>query len=415
MNIYLVIIIGSLIAAWFLGMLSDRLSAKAMQPTPPEELSDVFDEKTYAESRAYTLESMKFSTVSETCNTVVLVAAILFGGFNLLDLIARAADVGPIPTGLLFIGGLALIAGLIGLPFETYHTFILEKRFGFNTTTVSTFIMDRIKGIVLTALIGGALVAGILLFLRETGSYAWLLCWGFAVILSLGLTYVAPTWILPLFNKFTPLEDGELRDKLEAFADKAGFELSGIFVMDGSKRSTKGNAFFTGFGKRRRIALFDTLIKEMSADEIVAVLAHEVGHAKLGHIKKGLALGILKTGVIFYLMSLFLESEGLFAAFGMEHQSLYAGLVFFVLLYTPLSLALSIAANRLSRKHEFEADAFSARTTGRPDTLISALKKMSASHLSNPTPHPLTVWLEYSHPPVLARIKALAAVNTQPR
>ncbi|OIQ50982.1 Protease HtpX [Pseudodesulfovibrio hydrargyri] len=409
MNIYLAIIIASLLATWFLGVLSDRLSAKAMLPAPPKELADVFDEQTYAKSQAYTLASMKLSAVSETFNTLVLTLAILAGGFNLLDIVVRAAGFGPLLTGLGYIGGLALISGVLGLPFEIYHTFGLEKRFGFNTTTPGTFVLDRIKGLVLAAIIGSVLVAGLLLFLRGTGQYAWLLCWGFAVLLSLGLTYVAPTWILPLFNKFTPLGEGELRDKLERFADKAGFELSGIFVMDGSKRSTKGNAFFTGLGKRRRIALFDTLIEEMDADEIVAVLAHEVGHAKLGHIKKRLAMGILKTGAVFYLMSLFLNSPGLFAAFGMEHMSLYAGLVFFVLLYTPLSLALSLMVNAVSRKHEFEADAFAARTTGRPTDMISALKKLSATNLANPTPHPFTVWLEYSHPPVLARIRALAA------
>ncbi|WP_319582037.1 M48 family metallopeptidase [uncultured Pseudodesulfovibrio sp.] len=409
MNIYLAIIIGSLLAAWFLGVLSDRLSAEAMQPSPPDELADVFDESTYAKSQAYTLASMKLSTVSETFNTLVLIAAILAGGFNFLDVVVREAGYGPLVSGLVYIGGLALISSILGTPFEIYHTFVQEKRFGFNNTTPGTFVLDRIKGLVLTAIIGGVLVTGILLFLHKTGPYAWLLCWGFAVALSLGLTYVAPTWILPLFNKFTPLEEGELRTKLEAFAAKAGFELSGIYVMDGSKRSTKGNAFFTGFGKRRRIALFDTLIKEMDADEIVAVLAHEVGHAKLGHIKSMLVTGIVKAGVLFYLMSLFLDSKGLFAAFGMEHMSLYAGLVFFVLLYTPLSLALSVVANAISRKHEFEADAFAARTTGRPEDMISALKKLSASNLSNLTPHPLTVWLEYSHPPVLARIRALAA------
>jgi STE24 endopeptidase len=415
LNIYLAIIIGSLLAAWFLGVLSDRLSARAMRPTPPEELADVFNKKTFARSRKYALASMKLSAASETVNTLVLIVAILAGGFNLLDVWVRSAGYGPLITGLAYIGGLALISGVIGLPFEIYHTFVLEKRFDFNTTTPRTFVLDRIKGVVLTSIIGGVLVAGLLLFLHKTGPYAWLLCWGFAVLLSLGLTYVAPTWILPLFNKFTPLEDGELRAKLEAFADKAGFELSGIHVMDGSKRSTKGNAFFTGFGKRRRIALFDTLIKEMNADEIVAVLAHEVGHAKLGHIKKRLVTGILKAGVIFYLMSLFLHSEALFEAFGMEHMSLYAGLVFFILLYTPLSLILSVAANAVSRKHEFEADAFAARTTGRPKDMISALKKLSASNLSNPTPHPLTVWLDYGHPPVLARIRALDSLEISPR
>lgn len=408
MNAYLAVIIGSLLAAWLLGLLSDLLNARAMRPEPPPELADAFDSKTYAKSQAYTRESMIFSSVADTVNTAVTITAITAGGFNLLDLMVRAAGLGPLATGLLYIGTLGLISGALSLPFEIYHTFVLEKRFGFNTTTSATFVLDRLKGMALTALIGTVLVAAILLFLREAGQYAWLLCWGFAVAVSLALTYVAPTWILPLFNKFTPLQPGELRDKLERYAAREGFELSGIFVMDGSKRSTKGNAFFTGFGKRRRIALFDTLINEMSPDEITAVLAHEVGHAKLGHIRKRLVASILKAGAIFWLMSLFLDSAPLFAAFGMEHRSVYAGLVFFVLLYTPLSMVLSVVANAVSRKHEFQADAFAARTTGRAEDMASALKKLSASNLSNLTPHPLTVWLEYGHPPVLNRIRALS-------
>jgi STE24 endopeptidase len=409
LNVYLAVTIGSLLAAWLLGVLSDLLNARAMRPEPPAELADSFDAETYAKSQAYTRESMIFSSVADTFNTVVTITVVLAGGFNLLDNIVRGAGFGPLATGLLYIGALGLISGTLSLPFEAYHTFVLEKRFGFNTTTPATFILDRIKGMGLTALIGTVLVAAILLFLGEAGPYAWLLCWGFSVVVSLALTYVAPTWILPLFNKFTPLEPGELRDKLERYAAREGFELSGIFVMDGSKRSTKGNAFFTGFGRRRRIALFDTLIRDMTPDEITAVLAHEVGHARLGHIRKRLVTGILKAGAIFWLMSLFLDSAPLFAAFGMEHHSIYAGLVFFVLLYTPLSLVLSVAANHVSRKHEFQADAFAARTTGRAGDMISALKKLSASNLSNLTPHPLTVWLEYGHPPVLDRVRALSA------
>ncbi len=352
---------------------------------------------------------MHFSSISETCNTALTFIVILLGGFNWFDLFVRSFDLSAISSGMLFFGGISVASGLFSLPFEMYQTFVLENRFGFNTTTLSTFISDRIKGLVLSGILGGLLLAGVLYFFEKTGPYAWLWCWGLAVTFTLTLTYVAPTWILPLFNKFTPLEEGELRQALESYARKADFKLSGIFVMDGSKRSTKGNAFFTGFGSRKRIALFDTLLKEQSPEEIISVLAHEVGHAKLGHIKRRLIVGILKTGVVFYLMSLFMDSPGLFAAFGMEHQSIYAGLIFFVLLYSPVSLGLSIVANAISRKHEFEADAFSAQTTGTPEAMISALKKLSASNLSNLTPHPLTVWLDYSHPPVLQRIHALKA------
>lgn len=408
MNVYLVIIVASLTAAWLLGVLSNRLNAQAMKPEMPSEFSDVYDADTYARSQEYTRASMRFSTITDTVNTFLIIGMILAGGFNWVDVLVRSWALSPLLTGLAYIGTLGFASNLISLPFEAYQTFVLENRFGFNTTTLTTFVADRLKGLLLTVILGGALVTGILLFFREAGPYAWLWCWGLAMSVSLGLTYVAPTWILPLFNKFTPLEDGELRTALEAYANKVGFELTGIFVMDGSKRSTKSNAFFTGFGKRRRIALFDTLIKEMTTDEIVAVLAHEVGHAKLGHIKKRLAAAFIKTGVIFYLMSLFLDSRPLFDAFGMAQVSVYAGLIFFFLLYTPISLGLSVLSNMNSRRHEFQADGFAAETTDCPECMTSALKKLSASNLSNLTPHPLTVWLEYGHPPVLARVRALS-------
>lgn len=408
MNIYLAVILASLVAAWLLGVISDFLNSRAMQPTIPPEFTDVFAPETYARSQEYTRASMRFSCFTETFNTAVIIALILSGGFNWLDIGIRSLGLSPLLTGLAYIGSLGLASAILSLPFEAYHTFVLENRFGFNTTSLATFVTDRIKSLVLSATIGGVLMAGIIVFFQEAGQYAWLWCWGFSVVITLGLTYVAPIWILPLFNKFTPLEKGELRTALEEYATGAGFELSGIYVMDGSKRSTKGNAFFTGFGKQRRIALFDTLIKDMTTEEIVAVLAHEVGHAKLGHIKKRLAVGIIKTGVVFYLMSHFLNSQGLFDAFGMEHMSVYAGLLFFFLLYTPISLALSILSNMTSRRHEFQADQFAAQTTGHGRHMIAALKKLSANNLSNLTPHPLTVWLEYGHPPVLDRVRTLS-------
>lgn len=408
MNVYLIVIVASLIVSWLLSLLSDLLNARAMRPAPPAEFRDVFDAETYAKSQDYARASMRFSGVTDTFNTALILALILTGAFNTLDLAVRALELPPVPAGLVYIAALALASTVISLPFEAYHTFVLENRFGFNTTTAATFFLDRIKGLVLTGLLGGGLLAGVLFFFQLAGPWAWLWCWGFAVAATLVLTYVAPTWILPLFNKFTPMENGELRTAIEEYARKNGFELSGIFVMDGSRRSTKGNAFFTGLGKRRRIALFDTLIKEMTVDEIVAVLAHEVGHAKLGHIRKRLLSGIAKTGLIFWLLSLFLNSRGLFDAFGMEHLSVYAGLIFFFLLYTPISLVLSVLSNLVSRRHEFQADAYAARTTN--DTgkaMIAALKKLSAQNLSNLTPHPLTVWLDYGHPPVLERVRAL--------
>ncbi|MBU4379246.1 MAG: M48 family metallopeptidase [Proteobacteria bacterium] len=412
MNAYLAVIIGSLAGSWLLGVLSNILGARHMPPNPPPEFADAFDAQTYAKSREYARASMRLSAVTDTCDTLAIIAFILAGGFDRLDTAIRALDLPPLATGLAFIGALTLAASLLGLPFEAYRTFVHESRFGFNTTTVRTFVLDRLKSLVLTVILGGPLIALVLLFFEHAGSLAWLLCWAVAVLFSLGLTYIAPTWILPIFNTFTPLEDGELRRALETCARQAGFELSGIFVIDGSRRSTKGNAYFTGLGRRRRIALYDTLIKEQSVEEIVAVLAHEIGHARKGHIKQRLAMGVAQTGAVFFLMSLFMSSPGLFAAFGMERISVYAGLVFFVLLFTPVSLVLSVAANAISRAHEYEADAFAARATGNPGAMISALKKLSASSLTNLTPHPLEVWLHYGHPPALDRIRALSAFSS---
>ena len=408
MNYYLMAVVAFLAGAWLLHAVSDLLSARRAAAGLPAEFADVFDDATYARAQAYTRATMRYSVAAETASTVLTLAVILAGGFNWLDLWVRSWGMPPLGTGLAYIAAVALAGSLAGLPFEVYRTFVLEARFGFNSTTPATFVADRIKGLFLAAILGGALLAGILLFFESAGRTAWLWCWGLVTLFSLALTYVAPTWILPLFNTFTPLEEGALRRAIADYARQTGFELDGIFVMDGSRRSSKSNAFFTGLGRRKRIALFDTLLADHADLEILAVLAHEIGHARCGHIRKRLVAGVARAGLLFFLMSLFLHSPGLYAAFGMEHQSVYAGLVFFLLLYTPVSMLLGILANRISRRHEFEADAFAARTTGDAGAMIAALKRLAATNLSNLTPHPLTVWLEYGHPPVLARIRALA-------
>jgi STE24 endopeptidase len=407
MNIYLLIIIVSLGGACALGILARRLNETALNPVLPHEFDGIFDPEKYKKTQAYSREGMKFENISSLISTLITIIFILAGGFNLIDTISRSAGYGPVVTGLIFFAVLAFLGDVLSTPFDIYQTFVIEEKYGFNRTTIPTFIIDKLKGYLLGAVIGGILLSGVLLFFNATGSFAWFLCWLFTVAVMVGIQYIAPVWILPLFNKFTPLEDGELKEKIEAFARENGFELEGIFIIDGSKRSTKANAYFTGFGKKKRIALFDTLVNELTTDELVAVLAHEIGHCKLGHIRKMLITTIIKTGVIFLLMSFFLNSRELFDAFSMEHMSVYAGLVFFALLYTPVSIILSIFSNISSRKHEFEADHFAAEKTGRPESLVTALKKLSASNLSNLTPHPFYVWLEYSHPPVLARIEAL--------
>ncbi|MFW5499751.1 MULTISPECIES: M48 family metallopeptidase [unclassified Maridesulfovibrio] len=390
-----------------MGIFARQLNRKALSPELPAEFSTTFDADDYRKSQDYTKAGIGFENISSSVSTLITILFILLGGFNAVDLWANGFGYGEILTGLIFYAGLAVLSDIASLPFSLYSTFVIEEKFGFNKTTLKTYFMDKLKGYLLGGIIGGAILGGVLLFFNAAGSLAWLWCWIFTVLITLGVQYIAPTWILPLFNKFTPLEDGELKEKIEQFAAENGFELSGIFMIDGSKRSTKANAFFTGFGKKKRIALFDTLIDNLSTDEIVAVLAHEIGHSKLGHIRKMMTMSIINTGVIFLLMSFFLGNKELFAAFGMQNISVHAGLIFFALLYTPVSIVLSIFSNIRSRKHEFEADAFAAETTRTPEALIEALKKLSVSNLANLTPHPFYVWLEYSHPPVLKRIEAL--------
>lgn len=284
---------------------------------------------------------------------------------------------------------------------------MIEQRFGFNRTTPRTFVLDLVKGFVLALILGGLLLAGILALFQYVGNYAWLYSWAGLIIFSLAIQYVTPTWIMPLFNKYTPMESGELKEAILRYARSVNFPVKNIFVMDGSKRSNKSNAFFTGFGSNKRVALFDTLIAQHTIPEMVAVLAHEIGHYKKKHIIQGTIISILHTGLILFLLSLFLTKPGLYEAFGISHEPVYAGLLFFGLLYTPIELVLSVIMQMVSRKHEYEADRFASDTMGEPLDLIDALKKLSSTNLSNLTPHPFYVFLNYSHPPLLQRKEAL--------
>jgi len=299
---------------------------------------------------------------------------------------------------------------LLSLPFSIYSTFVIEEKFGFNKTTPLVFLTDIIKSIILTAVLGGILLTIILWFLKSGGQYAWLLCWAASTVFLLVVQYIVPTWIMPLFNKFTPMEEGDLKEAILLYAKTINFALSNIFVMDGSKRSSKSNAFFTGFGKNRRIVLFDTLIKDQTTEELVSILAHEMGHFKKKHIIKRMVTGIIQMGFVFFLISVFISHEGLFHAFFMEEVSIYAGLIFFSMLYSPIDLFISIILQVLSRKDEYEADRFAAKTLKNSSHLIRALKKLSAHNLSNLTPHPFYVFLNYSHPPVLERIHTLESL-----
>jgi STE24 endopeptidase len=336
---------------------------------------------------------------------------ILAGGFNYVDQFARSFNLGSIPTGLMFAGILVFVSQLLHIPFSVYSTFVIEDKYGFNRTTVKTFALDILKSWLLMALIGGALFSIVIWFFDRTGTWAWLYCWIAVVVIQLFLTFIAPVVIMPLFNKFIPLEDGELKSSIENYARLQGFKIKGVFKMDASKRSTKSNAFFTGFGRFRRIVLFDTLIEKHTVDELASVLAHEMGHYKKKHILISIIISIITSGLMFFILALFLNNQELFAAFKMQHTSVYASLLFFGFLYAPIEMVLGIFGNMLSRRHEYAADAYAITTYRKPEAMIAALKKLSVDNLSNLTPHPLKVLLQYSHPPVLERIRAIRAIR----
>jgi STE24 endopeptidase len=407
MNIYGVIILSTILIEFILNLIADLLNLDHLSGKLPDEFKDIYDAETYQKSQTYTRVNTRFGFLTSSFGLGVILIFWFAGGFNTLDSIIRNFGLHPIWTGLIYIGFLIFSRFLISLPFSIYATFVIEERFGFNKTTPVTFVKDIIKGLLLSILIGGPLLGGVLAFFQYAGSLAWLYCWSVTTCITLFLQYIAPTWIMPLFNKFTPLEDGDLKESILSYAQSVKYPLSGIFVMDGSKRSTKSNAFFTGFGKNKRIALFDTLIEKHTIPEMVAVLAHEIGHYKKKHILRGMIISILHMGIMFYLLSLFISHQGLFEAFYMNQTSIYAGMLFFGLLYSPIELILSILMNIFSRRNERQADHFAVETTQNPKAMIDALKKLSLHNLSNLRPHPFFIFLNYSHPPVLQRINNL--------
>ncbi len=410
MNIYMVIILAALLIDVVLKIVTEILNLNALSETLPSEFEGVYDAETYKKSQNYTRVNTKFGFLTALFGLVLTLGFWFAGGFNWLDIIVRSWDYSPVWTGLLFVGILIFSKTIISLPFSIYKTFVIEEKFGFNKTTPATFIKDLLKGMLLTAVIGGLLLAGVLVFFEFAGSRAWLYCWIATTLFSLVIHYIAPTWIMPLFNKFTPIESGELKDAVLGYTKSVNFSLKGLFVMDGSRRSTKSNAFFTGFGKNKRIALFDTLIEKHTVGELVAVLAHEIGHYKKKHIIQSMIISVAHMGVMFYLLSIFLTHDGLFAAFFIDQPSIYSGLVFFGMLFAPIELVLSIFMNAFSRNNEYEADRYAVETTNKGDDMVAALKKLSVHNLSNLTPHSFYVFLNYSHPPILKRIEAIRAV-----
>jgi STE24 endopeptidase len=407
MNYYLAIILAILIGSYLLELLVERLNLRSLKTELPEEFEGYYDSERYRKSQEYLLENTRFGLITSSIETPAILAFILIGGFNHVDLLARSFHLDTIPTGLIFTGMLLVAFQLLQLPFSIYSTFVIEERFGFNRTKPKTFFLDILKSWLLAGLLGGAALYGILWFFESTGKWAWLYCWTGITAFQILLAFVAPAVIMPLFNKYTPVKKDELRKAIEDYAKSQNFKMKGVYQMDGSRRTNKANAYFSGFGRFRRIVLFDTLLEKHTTPELVSILAHEMGHYKKGHIWKSMVLSFLTFGLMFYILSHFINNRSLFDAFGMEQTSVYASLVFFGFLYGPIDAVLSVFAHALSRRNEYEADAYVAKTYGNASALIEALKKLSVDNLSNLTPHPLKVFLSYSHPPILERIRAL--------
>lgn len=401
-------ILGILVIQYCIDTLLDYLNAKQFSTTVPQELDDIFDVNEYQKARAYHRENYRFGITKDGISLVVTLLFLILGGFGWVDNYALSVSNHPITQTLVFFGILILASSCISIPFSYYRTFVIEEKFGFNKTSKSTFFADLLKGGLLTAILGGGILALIIWFLEQTGARFWWYAWGTFALFTVGINLFYTKLFVPLFNKQTPLSEGSLKKSITAYASKVGFDLKKIFVIDGSKRSTKANAYFSGFGAQKQVTLFDTLINDLDEKEIVAVLAHEVGHYKRKHIIVNLLLSIVFTGITLYILSLFISNDQLSLAIGVGQPSYHAALLAFFLLYSPISTITGLVMNHLSRKFEFQADNY-ARETHSAVALISSLKKLSKNNLSNLTPHPAYVFVHYSHPPLLERIRNLKA------
>jgi STE24 endopeptidase len=405
-NTVFIVIIAVLVFGYLLEQVLDLLNLKHTVTRLPEELEGIYDAEEYRNSQLYKRDNTRFSFVTSTLSLVVITVIFFTGGFGWLDRCISGFISNYILFVLLFFGLLALAGDILTTPFALYSTFVIEERYGFNRTTPKTFLLDKLKGWLLGLVIGGGLLALVTWIYMRTGPWFWLVVLGVITLFSLFMTMFYSNLIVPLFNKQTPLEEGSLRAKIEAFAKGVKFRLDNIFVMDGSKRSSKANAYFTGLGPKKRIVLFDTLIRDLKEEEIVAVLAHEVGHYKKRHTLSGLLLSLLQTALTLYLFSLFVGEDSFAVALGGTKASFHLGLIAFGILYSPISTLLGIGSNLFSRRNEYQADRYARRHYG-GEQLISSLKVLSRNNLSNLTPHPAYVFVHYSHPTLLQRIRAL--------
>ena len=400
------IIVGLLVTDFIFERILEYLNSTRWSDQLPAEVKDIYDQDKYRQQQAYEKVNFRFSLLSSSFSFLVILLMFLFDGFAWVNQLAASLSSQPILIALIFFGILLLASDLLNTPFSVYDTFVIEEKFGFNKTTPKTYVFDKLKGWLLGAIMGGGLLALIIYIYQQTTTsfwiYAWLVISGFSIFMVLFYSNL----IVPLFNKQTPLQEGELKNAIHNFSLKVGFKLDNIFVIDGSKRSTKSNAYFTGMGAKKRIVLYDTLINDLTVNELVAVLAHEIGHYKKNHVIWSLVLGIVQTGIMLFIFSRFVGSRELSAALGVETPSFHIGLIAFGILYSPISLITGLGMNVLSRKNEYQADAFAAQFFD-SEELASALKKLSVNNLSNLRPHPAYVFFHYSHPTLLQRLKAL--------
>jgi len=382
------------------------LNIKNAKKDLPEILRNIYEPEKYKKQQLYFRTNSRFGMLTSTFSFVLILLMISLQGFGWVDQQVQIFIQNPVWTPIFFFALLFFVNDILSTPFDLYDTFVIEQKFGFNKVTPKLFILDKLKGYGLTAIIGGGILFIIISIYNWTPEYFWLLAWAVVTVFSLFMILFYSEVIVPLFNKQTPLQAGELRTEIEKFALKSEFNLTNIFVIDGSKRSTKANAYFSGLGSKKRIVLYDTLMDKLTTEEIVAVLAHEVGHYKLKHTLINFMVSIPTTLILFFVFGLILQSDAYAQALGGTKASFHLNALAFSILYSPISLVLGIATNILSRKFEYQADAFAAKN-GYALQLQSGLKKLSATSLSNLMPHPVYVFFHYSHPTLYQRISKL--------
>lgn len=405
-NIYLIAILLIVILEFSWSQYLSARNRKRMSPNIPSKLKGIYNDEEYAKQQAYQKTNSRLGLYSGLFSFAITLVVLLLGGFGWLDLLLREYIGDTTWLGLAFFGVIMVASEIISLPFDYYATFVIEERFGFNKSTRKTFWLDQLKGLLMTIILGGGILFLVMWLYNSLGEWAWLYAWGVVTAFSLFMLLFYSNLIVPLFNKQTPLGEGDLRNAIEEFGQKAGFGINNIYVMDASKRSSKANAYFTGLGAKKRIVLYDTLIADLDKDEIVAVLAHEIGHYKKKHTLQSVIVSVVTTGAMLFLLSLFLDNADLAIGLGAKKASFHLGAIAFSILFTPISMLLGVLSSIQSRKNEYEADAFAAQF-GLADALMNGLKKLSVKSLSNLNPAPLFVFFHYSHPTLLQRMKAL--------